>query len=67
MLPFSQRMIPVVVAAVMMRNRPRIPWRVRFEVMGNFGWGILDREFWELWGMRAREARPYWRASRGVG
>ena len=33
-LPFSQRMIPVVVRAVVMRNRPRMPWRVRREVMG---------------------------------
>lgn len=35
-LPFSQRMIPVVVMAVVMRNRPRMPWRVRREVMGIF-------------------------------
>jgi hypothetical protein len=27
-------MIPVVVTAVVMRNRPRMPWRVRREVMG---------------------------------
>lgn len=41
-LPFNQRMIPVVVRAVVMRNRPRMPWRVRREVMGILGLGIWN-------------------------
>ena len=48
-LPFSQRMIPVVAAAVVRRNRPSMPWRVRREVMGK--WRMKNEEKRASWGV----------------